>query len=73
MVMAQVSSSFRLVTALAAAVVLALSGPARVAAQTTTFRSGVDMVPLTVTVTDTAGRYVTGLTGNDFTVFEDGV
>ena len=31
------------------------------------------MVPLTVTVTDTKGRYVTGLTGNDFEVFEDGV
>ena len=31
------------------------------------------MVPLTVTVTDPSGKYVTGLTGNDFTVFEDGV
>ena len=31
------------------------------------------MVPLTVTVTDPAGKYITGLTGNDFTVFEDGV
>jgi Ca-activated chloride channel family protein len=31
------------------------------------------MVPLTVTVTDTTGRYVTGLTGNDFAIFEDGV
>ena len=31
------------------------------------------MVPLTVTVTDTGGKYVSGLTGRDFTVFEDGV
>jgi Ca-activated chloride channel homolog len=31
------------------------------------------MVPLTVTVTDTTGRYVTGLTGSDFAIFEDGV
>src|SRR6185295_4200214 len=37
------------------------------------FRSGVDMVPLTVTVTDSAGRYVSGLTQRDFAVFEDGV
>ena len=37
------------------------------------FKSGVAMVPLTVTVTDTTGKHVTGLTGNDFTVFEDGV
>ena len=37
------------------------------------FRSGVDMVPLTVTVTDSAGRYVSGLTERDFAVFEDGV
>jgi hypothetical protein len=31
------------------------------------------MVPLTVTVTDTAGNYRTGLTETDFVVFEDGV
>jgi len=37
------------------------------------FRSRVDMVPLTVTVTDSAGRYVSGLTERDFAVFEDGV
>jgi VWFA-related protein len=37
------------------------------------FTSRVDMVPLTVTVTDHAGRYVSGLTERDFAVFEDGV
>jgi len=42
-------------------------------AQQPTFKSGVDMVPLTVTVTDTSGKYVTGLTGSDFQVYEDGV
>jgi VWFA-related protein len=52
---------------------LALGDPADVAAQTSVFRSGVDIVPLTVTVTDAAGQYVTGLTGADFAVFEDGV
>jgi Ca-activated chloride channel homolog len=31
------------------------------------------MVPLSVTVTDGSGRFVGGLTENDFTVYEDGV
>lgn len=42
-------------------------------AQRPIFRSGVDMVPLTVTVTDAAGKYVRSLTDHDFTIFEDGV
>ncbi|MEW5983899.1 MAG: VWA domain-containing protein [Acidobacteriota bacterium] len=37
------------------------------------FRTGVDLVNVTVTVTDRAGRFVPGLTAGDFTVFEDGV
>jgi Ca-activated chloride channel family protein len=52
---------------------LALGNPAPVGAQQPTFKSGVDMVPLTVTVTDGKGRHVTGLTLDDFTVLEDGV
>jgi Ca-activated chloride channel family protein len=36
------------------------------------FRSGIQMVPLTVTVTNRTGRYVPGLTAAQFTVFEDG-
>ncbi len=44
---------------------------ASVAAQS--FRSRVDLVQVTVTVTDAAGRLVTGLTRDDFQVFEDGV
>jgi Ca-activated chloride channel family protein len=52
---------------------LTLSNPAPARAQQAPFKSGVDMVPLTVTVTDVAGKHVTGLTGGDFTVFEDGV
>jgi Ca-activated chloride channel family protein len=36
------------------------------------FRAGVDIVSLTVTVTDPAGRYVTGLNADDFEVYEDG-
>lgn len=36
------------------------------------FRSDVQLVPLTVTVTNKAGRYVPGLTAADFTILEDG-
>src|ERR1700750_423616 len=37
------------------------------------FKSGVDTVPLTVTVTDASGKYISGLTERDFAVFENGV
>lgn len=43
------------------------------AAQPVVFRNGVDMVPLTVTVTDRSGGPVTGLGRADFSVLEDGV
>jgi VWFA-related protein len=36
------------------------------------FRTGIDVVPLTVTVTDRRGQPVTDLTQNDFRVFENG-
>ncbi len=38
-----------------------------------TFRVKVDMVVLSFTVTDSKGRYVNGLTHNDFRVLEDGI
>jgi Ca-activated chloride channel family protein len=41
--------------------------------QSGAFRSGVDVVSLNVTVTDPANRYVTDLTQDDFSVYEDGV
>jgi Ca-activated chloride channel homolog len=37
------------------------------------FRSGASLVALNVTVTDAAKRYVTGLTANDFAIYENGV
>jgi Ca-activated chloride channel family protein len=37
------------------------------------FRAGVDVVSLNVTVTDPTARYVTDLQAEDFSVFEDGV
>ena len=52
---------------------LMVAGSARSTAQEFTFKSGVEMVPLTVTVTDGAGKYVSGLSERDFAVFEDGV
>lgn len=36
------------------------------------FRSRIDIVQVTVTVTDSEGRHITGLTKDDFQVFEDG-
>jgi Ca-activated chloride channel family protein len=42
------------------------------AAQGFVYKSGVDTVSVTVTVMNGAGDYVTGLTGRDFAVFEDG-
>ena len=42
-------------------------------ATTTTFKAGVDLVALNVVVTDSAEKFVTGLTSSDFAVFEDGV
>jgi Ca-activated chloride channel family protein len=37
------------------------------------FRAGVDLVALSVVVTDQQQRFVTGLAANDFAVYEDGV
>lgn len=43
-----------------------------VAGQEPTFKSGVETIHVTVTVTDQNGRLITGLTREDFEVFEDG-
>jgi len=72
--MAHVNFTGRIVTGLVVAFgALAFRGAARVDAQGTHFKSGVEMVPLTVTVTDATGKYITGLREDDFTVLEDGV
>jgi Ca-activated chloride channel family protein len=42
-------------------------------AATPTFHSGVDLVSLTVTVTDRHERFLSGLSADDFTILEDGV
>ena len=41
--------------------------------QQPSFRAGVDLVSLNVTVTDGTARYITDLAAEDFNVFEDGV
>jgi len=46
---------------------------AAAAAQAPRFRARTDVVTVTVTVTDNTGRIITGLTRDDFEVFEDGV
>jgi Ca-activated chloride channel family protein len=67
------TSFIRWAIAAAAAASVALCCEPRVAAQGAVFKGGIDMVPLTVTVTTPAGHCVPGLTADDFVVFEDGV
>lgn len=55
------------------AAALILVGVNIAGAQGAAFKSGVDVVALAVTVTDPQGRSVTGLTADDFAVFEEGV
>jgi VWFA-related protein len=60
-----------LVIAIAAAAGIAGS-PDRLRAQgTVRFRTGVDLVNVTATVTDSSGRFVSGLERTDFVVYED--
>ncbi len=63
-------------TAGPAAGVRAQAPPARAVSsgqQPPSFKTGVDMVSMNVTVTDPSGRYVTDLSTEQFGVFEDGV
>jgi len=46
---------------------------AELVAHQTTFRSGVDLVALSVVVTDGRDKFVSGLSAEDFAVLEDGV
>jgi Ca-activated chloride channel family protein len=67
------SRGFRLqAEVLAVAIVAALAAVTIDAQEGFRFRSGVDLVNVTATVTDEDGRFVSGLGQDDFTVFEDG-
>ena len=50
-----------------------IAGWTTIDAQRAVFRSVIEVVPLTVTVTDARGKYINHLKGSDFTVLEDGV
>ncbi|MGB7217663.1 MAG: VWA domain-containing protein [Vicinamibacterales bacterium] len=69
--LAIIAATVGLVTALSAA---SRPSSAQAPTQAPSFRSGVDLVSLNVTVTEGAStRFVTGLTESDFSVYEDGV
>ena len=58
--------------AAAALLVAAVSGQERPTGQGFSFKTGVDLVNVSVTVTDGNGRFVSGLKKDDFIVYEDG-
>ena len=51
----------------------ALAVPLVIRAQQPAFRSAIDVVSMSVTVTDSTNKYITDLTEKDFEIFEDGV
>ena len=53
--------------------IAALGGAAAAQQDRPAFRTGIEIVSLNVTVIDSAGRFVTDLDQEEFTVFEDGV
>ena len=55
-----------------AATIAATAGAGAQSQEGFRFRSGVDLVNVTATVTDEGGRFVSGLRREDFTVYEDG-
>jgi Ca-activated chloride channel family protein len=57
---------------LIAALVIATAGAGAQSQEGFQFRSGVDLVNVTATVTDDDGRFVSGLRREDFSVYEDG-
>jgi Ca-activated chloride channel homolog len=64
----------RCTVALAVAAIAAVAAASNVALHgqdAPRFRSGIDLVNVTATVTDRAGRFVSGLSQNDFVVYED--
>ena len=61
---------FAMALAVGAATIVIVHGPMH-AQDGIYFRSGVDLVGIIATVTDRAGRFVSGLTQQDFIVYED--
>lgn len=63
----------RFVVPQATILLLAALAAGQASRQVPSFRAGIDVVSLNVTVTDPTGRYVTDLGQDDFVIFEDGV
>jgi Ca-activated chloride channel family protein len=63
----------RVLTLVAIATMVVFDSSKPVRAQQPSFRSGIDVVSLNVTVADSAGRFVTNLDGDVFSVYEDGI
>jgi Ca-activated chloride channel homolog len=61
-----------LASLLAASTVLAAAPQERPTGQGFSFRTGVELVNVAATVTDQSGRFVPGLTAQDFVLYEDG-
>src|ERR671932_443074 len=57
--------------ALCALVVVTLEGQQQTDQSGFRFKSGVELINVTATVTDASGRFVSGLRQEDFTVYED--
>jgi VWFA-related protein len=55
-----------------AAIAVAAASTAAQSSDAFRFRSGVELINVTATVTDDNGRFVSGLQKDDFTIFEDG-
>ena len=55
-----------------AAISIAVSGQERPGGEGFSFRTGVELINVTATVTDEHGRFVPGLSAEDFRVYEDG-
>jgi VWFA-related protein len=63
----------RLIATLVAVPVFLLPGrQERPTGQGFSFRTGVELINVTATVTDQSGHFVSGLTANDFVLYEDG-
>ena len=63
----------RLLGLMAVMTVVLADASTPVRAQQPSFRTGIDVVSLNVTVDDGSGRFVTNLDGDSFSVFEDGI
>src|SRR5918999_4298335 len=66
------SMSSRLVLACSALVAAAVVVPGAQSQEGFRFKSGVELINVTATVTDENGRFVSGLRQDDFVVYEDG-